>query len=122
MNAYEVAIVGAGPGGLACAIKAKEMGLNYVILEKGQNILQGIIDSYPSGKKVYPTIPRGQSDHFPMPDLEPGNEPVEEYVAKVKSSIAKHERAVRRVIETVSVCPCQMQVPDTRQSACRFHR
>jgi len=95
MNAYDVAIVGAGPGGLACAIKAKEMGLNYVILEKGQNILQGIIDSYPSGKKVYPTIPKGQSDHFPTPDLEPSNEPVEEYVAKVKSSIAKHEIAVR---------------------------
>ncbi len=27
MDTYDVAIVGAGPGGLACAIKAKEMGL-----------------------------------------------------------------------------------------------
>ena len=30
-----------------------------------------------------------------MPDLEPSNEPVEKYVAKVKSCIAKHEIAVR---------------------------
>ena len=95
MDTYDVAIVGAGPGGLACAIKAKEMGLSYVVLEKGESILQGIIDSYPSGKKVYPTIPKGQSEHFPMPDLEPSNEPVEKYVAKVKSCIAKHEIAVR---------------------------
>jgi thioredoxin reductase len=91
MDTYDVAIVGAGPGGLACAIKAKEMGLSYVVLEKGESILQGIIDSYPSGKKVYPTIPKGQSGPFPVPDLEPSNEPVEEYVAKVKSCVEKHE-------------------------------
>ena len=95
MDTYDVAIVGAGPGGLASAIKAKEMGLSYVVLEKGESILQGIIDSYPSGKKVYPTIPKGQSEPFPVPDLEPSNEPVEEYVAKVKSCIAKHEITVR---------------------------
>ncbi len=95
MDFYDVTIVGAGPGGLAAAIRAKEMGLSYVVLEKGENILQGIIDSYPSGKKVYPTIPKGQSEPFPVPDLEPSNEPVEAYVAKVKSAIAKNEMAVR---------------------------
>ena len=58
-------------------------------------LIFSIIDSYPSGKKVYPTIPKGQSEHFPMPDSEPCNEPVEKYVAKVKSCIAKHEIAVR---------------------------
>jgi thioredoxin reductase len=95
MDTYDVAIVGAGPGGLACAIKAKEMGLSYVVLEKGESILQGIIDSYPSGKKVYPTIPKGQSGPFPVRDLEPSNEPVEEYVATVKSCVEKHEIHVR---------------------------
>ncbi|MBW1806328.1 MAG: NAD(P)-binding domain-containing protein [Deltaproteobacteria bacterium] len=94
MDTYDVAIVGAGPGGLACAIKAKEMGLSYVVLEKGESILQGIIDSYPKGKKVYPTIPRGQSGPFPVEDLEPSNEPVEEYVAKVKSCVEKQEISV----------------------------
>ena len=91
MDTYDVAIVGAGPGGLACAIKAKELGLSYIVLEKGESILQGIIDSYPSGKKVYPTIPKEQSGPFPVPELEPSNEPVEEYVAKAKNWIANHE-------------------------------
>jgi thioredoxin reductase len=94
MDAYDVVIVGAGPGGLASAIKAKEMGLSYVVLEKGESIFQGIIDSFPSGKKVYPTIPKGQTEPCPVPELEPGNEPVEAYVAKVKSYIAKQEIAV----------------------------
>lgn len=95
MDTYDVTIVGAGPGGLACAIRAEQMGLSYVVLEKGESILQGIIDSYPSGKKVYPTIPKGFSEPFPVPELEPSNEPVEEYVAKLKSCIAKYQIAVR---------------------------
>jgi thioredoxin reductase (NADPH) len=32
---YDVAIVGAGPGGIACAIKASEKGLTYLVLENG---------------------------------------------------------------------------------------
>ena len=95
METYDVAIVGAGPGGLACAIKAKEKGLSYVVLEKGESILQGFIDRYPSGKKVYPTIPKGESGPFPVPDLEPSNEPVEAYVEKVKNCVEKHEMHVR---------------------------
>lgn len=32
---YDVVIVGAGPGGLACAIEAKQHRLKYLVLEKG---------------------------------------------------------------------------------------
>lgn len=95
MNIYDVVIVGAGPGGLACAIKAKELGLSCVILEKGTSVLQGIIDSYPKGKKVYPTIPKEKTGPFPVEDLEPSNEPVEEYVAKINACIQKHEIAIK---------------------------
>lgn len=95
MDAYDVAIVGAGPGGLAAAIKAKELGLFFVVLEKGESILQGIIDTYPGGKKVYPTIPKGASEIFPSPDLEPANEPVEVYVDKVRNNLAAHDIDVR---------------------------
>jgi thioredoxin reductase len=76
-------------------MKAKELGLSHVILEKGESILQGIVDSYPTGKKVYPTIPKGQAGPFLVPDLEPNNEPVEDYVAKVRSSVEKHDISVR---------------------------
>lgn len=95
MNIYDVVIVGAGPGGLACAIKAKELGLSCVILEKGTSVLQGIIDAYPKGKKVYPTIPKGKTGPFPVEDLEPSNEPVEEYVAKINACVQKHEIAIQ---------------------------
>ena len=60
MTAYDIAIIGAGPGGLACALKAVELGLSYILLEKGPKAFQGIVDSYPRGKKVYPTIPKGE--------------------------------------------------------------
>ncbi len=96
MDTYDVAIIGGGPGGLACAIKAQELGLSYVILEKGQRVLQGIIDSYPRGKKVYPTIPRGETGPFPIAELEPdpNNEPVEEYLAKIEACVEKYKISV----------------------------
>lgn len=34
-NSYEVAIVGAGPSGLACAIEAQKAGLSHVVFDKG---------------------------------------------------------------------------------------
>ncbi len=95
MDTYDVVIVGAGPGGLASAIKAKEMGLSYAVLEKGANIFQGIIDSYPSGKKIYPTIPKGQSEPYAVPELAPNNEPVEAYVANMQSCVTKNKIEVQ---------------------------
>lgn len=96
MTLYDVVIVGAGPGGVACAIKASEKGLKYLVLEKGKSLFQGIIDSYPRGKKVYPTIPKGESESFPIEDLmpDPKNDPVEEYLAKIAQCIAKHNIVV----------------------------
>jgi glycine/D-amino acid oxidase-like deaminating enzyme len=93
MNSYDVAIVGAGPGGLAGAIKAKELGLRYLLLEKGTKVFQGIIDSYPRGKKVYPTIPKGEPESFAIAELEPdcNNAPIETYLEKVAAGIRKFE-------------------------------
>ena len=73
-NTYDTIIIGAGPGGLACAIKAAELGLRYVMIEKGSRPLQGIIDSYPRGKKVFPTIPKAETGPYPIADLEPGED------------------------------------------------
>jgi len=92
MSIVDVAVVGAGPGGLACALQAKTMGLSYILLEKGTGLFQGIIDSYPRGKKVYPTIPKSETGPFPIADLapDPNNEPVEEYLAKIQRCLVKH--------------------------------
>ncbi|MGD8368850.1 MAG: FAD-binding protein [Desulfobacterales bacterium] len=37
MKRYDIAIVGAGPGGLAAAVRTGGLGLRYVLLEKGEN-------------------------------------------------------------------------------------
>jgi thioredoxin reductase len=101
MDIVDVAIIGAGPGGLGCAIKAATQGLSYLLLEKGTQIFQGIIDSYPRGKKVYPTIPKGESGPFPIEDLmpDPNNEPVEEYLIKIRACLDRHAIDVKTAEE-----------------------
>ena len=73
---YDIVIIGAGPGGLGAGIKAAEAGKSYIVLEKGKKVLQGIIDSYPRGKKVYPTIPKNESNPFPIKALMPPEDAV----------------------------------------------
>ncbi len=94
MDRVDAVIVGAGPGGLAAAIRGRDLGLNVVVLEKGTRVFQGILDTYPKGKKVYPTIPKGEEQAFAIPDLEPANEPVEEYLSRVENCVQKHGIAI----------------------------
>jgi thioredoxin reductase len=86
---HEIVIIGAGPGGIAAAVKAQEAGKSYVVLEKGSRVLQGVIDSYPKGKKVYPTIPKYLKGPFPIDGLTPPPEkiPVEDYVEQVEDYV-----------------------------------
>lgn len=46
----DLCIVGAGPGGLACALEAKRLGLNFVVLE--QDRIGGTIARYPRKKMI----------------------------------------------------------------------
>lgn len=94
---FDVVIVGAGPGGVAAGIKAAEAGLSYLILEKGKRVLQGIIDSYPKGKLVYPTIPRNESGPFPIAALMPPKAkiPVEAYVEQIDGCVRAQGLEIR---------------------------
>ncbi len=47
---YDLIIVGAGPAGIGAALRAKELGLNYLVLE--QDSLGGAVFTYPRGKIV----------------------------------------------------------------------
>lgn len=89
-NVYDIVIIGAGPGGITAGVKAAEAGLTYVVLEKGAQPFQGIIDTYPKGKKVYPTIPKGAEGPFPVEGLTPPMEkiPVEEYIEQIRDFVA----------------------------------
>ncbi len=82
----DMLIVGSGPGGMAAGILAKQKNLSYVILEKGRNPMQGIIDTYPKGKKVYPTIPKRYTRPFPVDEVRPPDErvPVEVYIDQAR--------------------------------------
>lgn len=88
-KAYELVIIGAGPGGIAAGILAQNAKISYLVLEKGNRVLQGIIDSYPKGKRVYPTIPKGESGPFPVEEIEPPAEkvPVEQYVDQIEGLV-----------------------------------
>ena len=89
MAVYDIIIVGAGPGGIAAAVKAKEAGLNCLIIEKGEDIFSGILSSYPTGKKVYPTIPKGISEDYSVSLLKPPEKKVtiEEFYRSVKEAL-----------------------------------
>ena len=63
MSLYDVAIVGAGPVGLAAAIGCKRAGLSYVVLEKG--CVVNAIFEYPTYMGFFTTAP----------ELEIGNHP-----------------------------------------------
>ena len=50
-GAFDVAIVGSGPGGLSAALSCIQRGLSYVVLEKEQ-LIASTIARYPKGKLV----------------------------------------------------------------------
>lgn len=53
MEKVKLAIVGAGPAGIACAIEAKAMGLEpTIILEKAPHVCDTIVRLYRPGKRV----------------------------------------------------------------------
>lgn len=91
MQTVDIGIIGAGPGGIASAIQAQKHGRSFFVLEKGRRVFQGIIDSYPKGKKVYATIPRSETGPFPIPELAPAPDkpPVEDYVAAIDALVAE---------------------------------
>ena len=53
---FDLIIVGGGPIGLACALEAKEKGLNYLILEKG--CLVNSLYNYPVNMTFFSTSER----------------------------------------------------------------
>ncbi len=97
METVDIGIIGAGPGGIASALQAQKRGLSYFIIEKGGRVFQGIIDTYPKGKKVYATIPRSETGPFPIPELAPAPDkpPVEEYVAAMEALVAERDIAIQ---------------------------
>ncbi|CAM3568511.1 YpdA family putative bacillithiol disulfide reductase [Deinococcus frigens] len=61
---FDVAIVGAGPVGLAAAISCKRAGLSYVVLDKG--CVVNAIFEYPTYMSFFTTAPELEIGNHPM--------------------------------------------------------
>lgn len=86
---YDVVIIGTGPGGIAASVKAEELGLNYLVIEKGDDILAGMVGFFPPGKSIYPSVPKGSQNIFAIPFLKPPEDKLsaEDYVKRVKEEV-----------------------------------
>ncbi|MCK5312129.1 MAG: NAD(P)-binding domain-containing protein [Desulfobacteraceae bacterium] len=89
----DLVIVGSGPGGISAGLLAKKHSKSYVVLEKGSQVMQGITETYPKGKKVYPTIPKRYSEPFPVDEIKPPDSrvPVEQYIEQAKDVVDKNK-------------------------------
>lgn len=89
---YDVVIIGGGPAGLSTAFICHKQGLSYLVLESGKAVFQGIANTYPQGKLVYPSKPKDAPEPFLVEELRPPDKPVtvESYLQYVQHFV-QHE-------------------------------
>ena len=68
MDEFELVIIGAGPVGLAAAIEAKRIGINYVVLEKG--FLANSIYNFPTFMRFFTTSDLLEIGNHPFPSTD----------------------------------------------------
>lgn len=90
---YDVIIIGGGPAGLATAYLCHKHGLSYLVLESGKAVFQGIANTYPQGKLVYPSKPKDAPEPFMVDELRPPDKPVtvESYLQYIQHFV-QHEK------------------------------
>lgn len=86
----DLVVVGAGPAGLACALRARELGLRCVVLERETQI-GGAVAQYPRGKMVM-TQPVRLPLHGTLPRLEYQKE---ELVGIWEEVVDRHDLDIR---------------------------
>ena len=98
-NVFDLIIVGAGTAGISAGLRAQELGLNYLVLEKGK-ALNTFIDNYPanSAKKIL-TYPKNIENETEIPFGECTREELLEgwgnIISERKLKIREHERALK---------------------------
>ncbi len=99
---FDVAIIGAGPVGLAAAIEAKRLGLSYVILEKG--CVVNAIFEYPTYMTFFTTAERLEiGDHPFVTSTEKATR--KEALAYYRLVTAREGLNLRQYTEVVQIHP-----------------
>lgn len=93
----DVAIVGAGPVGLACAVRAKHEGLEAVAIEKGA--LVNSLLGYPTNMELFSTPELIEIGGHPFPTT--GYKPVREEAIAYYRRLAENEALNLRLYEAV---------------------
>lgn len=94
---YDVAIIGAGPVGLACAIEAKREGLSPVVVDKG-TVVNSIL-GYPTGMEFFSTPELIEIGNYPFAIT--GYKPVREEAIEYYRRVAAVEKLQLRLYERV---------------------
>ncbi len=97
MEVFDIAIIGAGPIGLACGIEVKKAGLSHVILDKG--CLVNSIYNYPHNMTFFSTSDRLEIGNVPFISHNPKPTRPEalEYYRRVTSSWNLNVRLYEKV-------------------------
>ena len=98
---YDVLIIGGGPAGVAAAYLCHKNGLSYLLIEQGKSIFQGIANTYPEGKNVYPSKPKENPAPFLVDELRPPDKPVtvEKYIQYVQHFVQHENLAVQTEVQ-----------------------
>jgi thioredoxin reductase (NADPH) len=94
----DVIIIGAGPGGLACAIEARKQQLNYLVIEKG--CLVNSIYRFPTNVTFFSTPDLLEIGGIPF--IIPGEKPTKSDLLNYYRSVAGHFDLNIRSFETVA--------------------
>jgi thioredoxin reductase len=98
---HDVVIVGGGPGGVAAAYLCHKSSLDYLLIEQGKTVFQGIANTYPEGKNVYPSRPKENPEPFLVEELRPPDKPVtvEKYIQYVQHFVQHENLNVRTELQ-----------------------
>lgn len=83
---YDIIIIGAGPIGIACALKAKKAGLSYLVLEKGP--LVNSLYNYPANMQFFSTSEKLEIEEIPFisKEAKPSKQEALEYYRRIATS------------------------------------